>query len=131
MVCCLEHVVWNIRQKQLFQESDLQIWKALCAHSPCIEGYHFFFYPGDVPLVFWDQLWLELTPTVSRDIDLKLTILAFQCFRGMPVSLFGCLELFFLIFFITDGSIQFRFHELLQDVFEAVAEQSVDIRHTA
>ena len=100
-----------------------------CAHAPCVEGYHFFLYPGNIPLVFWDQFWLKFPFPVPWDIDLELTILTLQCFRGMSISLIGCRSLSFLILFITERRIQFCLHEFLKDILEAVSEQAVDISY--
>ena len=47
----------------------------------------------------------------------------------MSVSLIGCWDIALLVLFITEGSIQFRRHKFLKDVFEAVLQQAVDISH--
>ena len=100
-----------------------------CAHAPCIEGYHFFLYPGYIPLVFWNKLWLKLTIPVPWDIDLEFTILALECFRGVSIPLIGCRSIPFLVLFITERCIQFCFHKFLQDILKAVFQQAVDISH--
>ena len=98
-----------------------------CAHTSCIKGEYFFFYAGDIPLVFRDEFWFELTFPVPWDIDLEFPILALQCFRGVTVSLIGCLDIPFLILFITERCVQFCFHEFLQDILKAVSEQAVNV----
>ena len=100
-----------------------------CTHTTCIKRYHFFFNAGNISLVFGDQFRFEFSIAVSGDIDLKFTILAFESFGGMPVSFIGGLNITFLIFLVTEGSIHFRFHKFLQNVFEAVFQQGIHICH--
>ena len=56
-----------------------------CAHSAGIERDHLFFNAGNIPLIFRNQLWFKLTIAVTRNIDLKLPVLAFECFARMTV----------------------------------------------
>lgn len=46
------------------------------AHTSGIERDDFLFNPGDVPLVFWDELRLEFPVPVPGHVNLKLAVLA-------------------------------------------------------
>ena len=98
-----------------------------CAHPPCIQGDHLFFNPGDVTLVFWYQLWLELPIPVPGHVNLEFPILALEVFRGMPVAFVVRLQIPFVVFLIAEGCIQLSLHEFLQDILETVPEQGIDI----
>ncbi len=56
---------------------------------PAIERDDLFLDPRDVPLVFGDDLRLELAVPVPRDVDLELPILALELLGGMAVALVG------------------------------------------
>ena len=100
------------------------------AHPPAIERDDLLLDPGDVPLVFGDDLRLELAVPVPGDIDLELPILALELFRRMAIALVGGLHVAFLVLFIAQGCVQLCFHELLQDVLESIPQQGVDICYT-
>ena len=55
------------------------------AHAMGVQGEHFFLNPGDIPLVFWDELRLEFPVTIPWRINLELAILAFKCLGGMVI----------------------------------------------
>ncbi len=80
------------------------------AEASGIKGDYFILNAGDIPLVFGDELLLEFPVAVSGDVNLELSIMAFQGFGGMAVPFVGRNGIVFLILFITEGSIEFRFH---------------------
>ena len=57
------------------------------AHPPAIERDDLLLNPGDIPLVFRDNLRLELAVPVPGDVDLELPILALELLGGMAVAL--------------------------------------------
>ena len=97
------------------------------AHPARIQGNDFFFNPGDVPLVFGDQFWLKFPIPVPGHINLELPILALEIFGGMSIAFVVRLQIPLTVFLITKGGVQFCLHEFLQDVFETVPEQGIDI----
>ena len=99
------------------------------AHPPAIERDDLLLNPGDIPLVFRDNLRLELAVPVPGDVDLELPILALELLGGMAVALVGGVNVPFLVLFIAQGRVQLCLHELLQDVLEAVPQEDIDIRH--
>ena len=101
-----------------------------CTHPPRIQGNHLFLYAGNIPLVFGNQLRLKHPVSVTGDINLEFTVLAFKGFGGMSVSLVVGLEIPLLVFLISQGGIHFCFHQFLEDVFETVPEKGIDIRDT-
>jgi hypothetical protein len=62
------------------------------------------------------------------DIYLEFPILAFEGLRGMAIPFVGGDPISLLIFFITEGSVQFRLHEFPRDVFKTFLEKGIDIR---
>ena len=99
-------------------------------HSPAIEWDDLLLNPGDIPLVFGDNLRLELAVPVPGDVDLELPILALELFGGMAVALVGAVHVAFLVLFIAQCRIQLCLHKFLQDVLESIPQQGVDVCHT-
>ena len=100
------------------------------AHPTRIQGDHLFFNPGYITLIFGYQFGFKFPIAVPGHIDLELPMLALEGFGGMPIAFVVCLQVTFLVFLIAEGHFQFCLHKFLQDVFEAVFEQGVDIRNT-
>ena len=100
------------------------------AEASGIKGDHLILNAGDIPLVFGDELRLEFPVAVSGDVNLELSILAFQGFLGMAVPFVRGKGIPFLILFITEGGIEFRFHQLLEDILKTVPEEGIDISNT-
>ena len=100
------------------------------AHPPAIERDDLLLNPGDIPLVFRDNLRLELAVPVPRDVDLELPILALELLGGMAVALVCGVHVAFLVLFIAQCRIQLCLHKFLQDVLETIPQERVDICHT-
>ena len=81
-----------------------------CTHSPGIQRNHLFLYARNISLVFWNQLRFKLSVTITGDLDLEFTILAFKCFGGMSISLVVGLDISLLVFTVTQGGIHLGFH---------------------
>ena len=92
---------------------------------------YFFLNPGNVPLVFWDELRSGFPIAVPWHIVLELAILAFKCPGGMVVPFIVRFRISLLFFPITRGCIHPGLQKLLEDVFETVPEQGVYIGNTA
>ena len=101
-----------------------------CAHSTGIERDYFLLNPGNIPLIFRDQLWFKLTIAVTGNIDLEFPVLAFECFGRVAIPLIIALKITLTIFFIAQSCIHLGFQKLLQYIFEAVFEKGVNISHT-
>ena len=101
-----------------------------CTHSAGIERDYFLLNPGNIPLIFRDQLWFKLTIAVTGNIDLEFPVLAFECFGRVAIPLIIALKITFTIFFIAQSCIHLGFQKLLQYIFEAVFEKGVNISHT-
>ena len=75
-----------------------------CAYSTGIKRNGRFFNTGYIPLILWNELRFEFSVPVSGDIHLEFSILTFQGFGRMTVSLVVGLQISILIFFITEGA---------------------------
>lgn len=98
------------------------------AHSPGVQGDGLFLNAGYVALVFGNPFGLKLPVPIPGDIYLEFPILAFEGLRGMAIPFVGGDPISLLIFFITEGSVQFRLHEFPRDVFKTFLEKGIDIR---
>ena len=109
-LCDRESVSCDSRYHFRHKRSEDQPWRRLekflqlvmnipCAHSTGIERDHFLLNPGNIPLIFRDQLWFKLTIAVTGNIDLEFPVLAFECFGRVAIPLIIALKITLTIFF--------------------------------
>src|SRR5699024_11988628 len=80
-----------------------------CAHSTGIERDYLFLDAGNIPLIFRNQLWFKLPIAVTGNIDLKFSILAFECFAGMTIPFIIAFKITLTIFFIAQSCVHLGF----------------------